>query len=201
MPDLTPQANYDQTGLGSYRDYDMEQSYEYDTGVIAVPLAGAVPGMRKVRLHGGYGLRVAQWKAQRAGKPPIIPSMADTTGDTFLAGSVNMSLPRGNPEASGYNWDVSGTYTYIQLTPRRVGQVTFSAGGYPYPIGGVDQLAQDIGKPGFDAAAAAEAAGTDPVDAFGKAVQPTEQDRANDTYLWPFTVLPPGFTNDHLIGG
>lgn len=191
--------NYDTTGLGSYGEYVGDSSYEYDPGILALPTAGATPGFALIRLHGGIGRRTVSWNAKRAGKPPIIPSMTDTPGDTFLGGTASLGLPNPNPQVGGYNWDVSGAYTYVQTVPRIVGQRTLSAGSFPFPIAPNDAIASALVEPALGPVAAA--AEVDKADVFAKAVSPTAADRAADTYLWPFTLLPPAFTNDYLIGG
>lgn len=193
--------HYEGAGSGSYGPLRSDQSYEYDSGIVALPLAGATPAHRLIRLHGGFGRRTVSWSASRAGKPPIVPSMANTQGDVFLGGSMETALPVPNPQVGGYNWSVSGVYTFVQTTPRKAGTDTFSAGAYPYPMSPTDQLAQQCTTPEAIAATIAATPASAKTNAFGLAVSPDKEEHRNDTYLWPFTLLPPVFTNDYLIGG
>lgn len=193
-----PQGTIDPSSA-SYAEYEQDQQYDYDPGLIVLPVAGPTAAFKKVRLHGGLGRRVVAWKANKAGKPPIVPSMTNAGSDTFLGGHINLAASQ-NPQAAGYNWSAAGVYTYVQSAPRIVGVDTFNAGAKPYSIAPNDTLAAGLSGPGL-AAAAGQSTDRARTHEFAKAVSPTAEDRADDTYIWPFTLLPPVFSNDFLIGG
>lgn len=187
-------AKQDHSGAGSYKSADQSHQYEYDTGVIAVPLAGDEPGHRLIRLHGGIGMRRVNWTHTRTGNPPFIPTMEDTSGDTFLAGSVSPRLPTPSVTQNGYDWSVSGSYVYVQNTPRIVGQSHLPVGQHPFICYDQQAVASDlIGD------AASSAYDADGFQGLIDAAEATLQPDANGSYTWPYLALPILFSSSSLI--
>lgn len=182
------------------RDYQSEQTYKYDRGLVTMPVAGAVPGRKIIRLHGGYGTRIVEWTASRAGKPPVIPALADTGRDVVLGGDVTTVLPVPTGNGPGFLWRVSGRYEFAQYEPRVAGTHTIVAGSYPYGIVPNDAVANAICGPGRAAISGLDPDVDDLPDAFAKA-QAESVNTADEKYVWPFTYLPPVFTNDQILGG
>lgn len=184
-------------GVSSYGPVTQDHQYETDLGYAVMPVAGRTPAFRRIRLHGGIAFRRVKWSAQRKGKPPIIPSPADLadgvgTTDYLLAHTVVPSLPVPNIDAGGYNWAVAGEYVYVQAAPRVVGVNTLPTGGFPFAVGGPDDLAGAI-------ATQAGALNANTTDDQYAAIE-SGVDHIRDSFFWPFTALSPTFSASDLIG-
>lgn len=177
-------------GAGDYDESTIRNQYVTVPGVIQCPIAQQTAGHRLIRLHGGYGTRVVKWTAERSGRPPVIPAAVNTSvdGDTLLGYSVMPTAYRPNNTAGGYDWHVSGEYTYAQETPRIPGQDALPAGAFPFGLTLQDGLASAIvapmnitgGQPDYVTIGA---------DTF----------RSDGNYYWPFTTLAPVFSSESLI--
>lgn len=182
------------------RDYRSRQDYQYESGVVMMPTAGATAGHKLIRLHGGYGKRIVEWTASRTGKPPVIPALADAGRDKVLAGDVQVDLPVPTGDGPGFVWTVSGRYEFAQYSPRLAGTTTLMGGGYPYLLAPNDAVATANAGPGLAAIAGLDPAVDDVPHAFATAVAPSEAKVADESYVWPFTYLPPVFTNTRILG-
>lgn len=167
-----------------------------------MPIAGRVPGVRRIRLHGGFAFRRVTWSASRTGKPPVIPTPTDVGYDLILSHTVTPSLPDENPNIAGYNWRVKGEYLYIQGWPRRPGIDSLPTGSYPYLVQPNDTIATSLASPIYPGAVAS-----------ASSVNPLFPNPNNDTmcilgvqavhgddFVWPFTALPPVFTSPSVLG-
>lgn len=190
------QSRVDDAFPEGYSRSDQDTEFHYDTGVIAVPTAGAEPGHKLIRLHGGIGRRVVNWDVRRRGNPPIVPTMSDTTGDTFLGGSIMPSLPVPTRDAQGrgYDWKVKGRYEYVQDDPRVVGTDAIPVGQHPffYPAAAT-AAAQLVGSSGFAAYQ------TDGFAGFVGVAEANLELQDDGTYLWPVLALPATFTSTHIV--
>jgi hypothetical protein len=193
----------------SYRKYDIAQDYQYDSGLVLMPVAGRTAAHRLIRLHGGVGVRKVDFTARRSGKPPIVPSMADVGDDTFLSGGITTHTVQPNPMTGGYDWTVEGSYTYAQGKPRIAGTNTVYASGVPYPTE-VDVSASSLAGPYLAAYTTPNEAlvldlenptNGERIDSFAQAVAGGTVDHITEEYTWPFTFLTPHFTNAFILGG
>jgi hypothetical protein len=195
MSDYAPP---EQAYYGDYINYEQNHRYSYDSGLLALPVAGPTPAVKVIRIHGGVGFRTLDFGAARTGKPPVIPTMDDTPNDTFLGGTFDAALPVPNASSSSYDWAVTGEYTFVQLTPRVVGEDTFPVGGYPYPTVQQQYAATYISG---GTAANPEALPIAEYDTFwnGVASNQTAVDITDGTFTWPFLAYPPVFTSDSIV--
>ncbi len=185
--------------VAGYDRSEQDHSYEYDSGVVVLPIARRTTGHRIIRLHGGVGKRIVRWDSARRGNPPIVPTMADTSGDTFIHGSITPSLPAPSDDARGYDWRVRGEYVFVQNVPRISGTHAFPVGQHPFVC--PDQAAQaransaGAGQAYTDAVAAQE----DPVQAAVQTVQGAVRINRDGSYTWAFLALPAIFASDHIL--
>lgn len=185
----------DFTATQGYSDSRQDHSYTYDSGVVVLPQAGRSPNFRIIRLHGGLGMRTSDWKMSRKGKPPTIPSMANTSEDIFLGGSVVPSLPRpSTTRPDSYDWTVRGSYTYVQAVPRIAGSSAFPVGQHPFLC--VDQAAtaNAIGQnvlPYYS--------GSLPLQSVAAKLTSTVTIEPDGDFAWPFLVIPADFSSSHLL--
>ena len=184
-----------------YSDYAQDSTYEYDSGLLALPVAGPTAAVKVIRLHGGFGLRHLNFNAAREGRPPVIPPMQNTVGgtDTFLSGSFATALPVPIPNASGYSWGMSGDYTFVQLTPRVVGTDTFPVGSYPFSCQTQDLAALtsvgSVAVPPFLPYATTAA-----YNGFWNAnVATAGVNLSTGNWSWPFLAYPPVFSSSVLL--
>lgn len=197
-----PQTRYEQTDLNSYGSYKVESTFDGDHGVAIMPLARRVAGNRMIRLHGGYGVRRVQWRAERAGVPPTIPQMVDTVADTLLSSSMTVPLPSPNAAGRGYDWIVQGEYIFGQNDLRIAGTDPFPSGAYPW----VDQPQESIraaqAGPLVQAAFDAAANGQNPNAALIEAVASDCPIVLIDGIIfWPWTSIPSIMSSNNIILG
>lgn len=179
-----------------FQDYDScNQSNEYRTvgGVVQLPVAGRTSAHKLIRLHGGYGTRVVKWRANRYGRPPVIPRAQDTTGDTLLGSTVTPQLPRPNEYAGGFDWSVSGEYVYAQNTVRTPGTDTLPVGNYPFVLPTQERMATAL------AGQTQESPSPSNFNAYFSSLGEALYDPTTGSYVWPFLALPPAFSSGDLI--
>lgn len=193
---ITPEQRLDPDS-GSHTEYKQDNDYTYDSGLVVMPVLGLTPKHRVIRLHSGVGMRTVTWRASRTGAPPIIPAAVDTDGDKLLGTVVTPVLPAPNEQAKGYNWLVTGEYTFVQTTPRIAGTNAFPTGNYPYIVSPQCDVGADL--IGSQAASIIRNnPGTDVTDQITElAVQRAPV--SNGVVTWPFTVLPAAASSTHLI--
>ena len=171
---------------GSYPDYRQEHRYETDPGVVISASANRTGAARLLRVHGGVGKRIVDFRATRAGAPPLIPSATDTTHDTLVGHALTVPLPVFNQVLGRYNFTAEGRYTYLQNAPRVPGTDVFPTGRYPYPLAGADEVAASLFAtiPGVAVAWAGANVIVDTVNAVIGATDITKP------YTWYLTALP-----------
>jgi len=179
-------------GAGAYQQSDQAHEYTYDPGIVPVPVAGRTAAHRLIRLHGGIGTRTINWTTARLNRPPYIPTMADTSGDTFIGGSVVPSLPTPSASKPGhYNWQVSGSYTYVQNTPRVVGTDALPVGQHPFPT---------PAPAGYVPSAVAQLdMTTATLNEIANALVGSVKVDPTGDFAWPFLMIPAQFTSDHIL--
>ena len=187
-------TNIETRGIGAYRESDQTHNYEYDSGVVVLPLAGRTAAHRLIRLHGGIGVRTVNWSVARLGRPPLIPAMTDTRGDTFIGGSVVPELPVPSPSVPGqFDWRVSGEYRFVQNSPRIAGENSFPAGAHPFVVPGQNNAA-------VSPTARKLSLSTATTDSLVTALLTGVTMDPSGNFAWPFTVLPAAMTTDHMMG-
>lgn len=166
-------------------------AFEYDPGVLVLPVASETSAAVKVRVHGGYTVRRVNFDVVRANNPPIIPKPEDiansATGrdEVLVSCNLDIPLPSETPNDTGLTWQVRGEYVFVETKARVPGTDLLPLGGYPYSLGNVDQLA-----------GAAYQAASGNLQALSELMKPLV---ASDKHLWPITVLPPFVFNGNLL--
>ena len=190
-------------GGSEYQNTDQTHAYEDVSGlrVVARCAPGAAP--RLVRVHADYGMRNVAFDYVRSGRPPVVPAPGDVTvgpktTDYYLGGTF--SLPTPSPDGKGgFDWRVTGSYTYLQVTNRIPGTNAIPTGGQPYPIVPTDQIANqmllDYGVSLAPNPSLANQLDTVFTTLGGVAI------RHDEYFPWPFTTLPPQMVTGGLIGG
>ena len=161
-------------------------TYKDVSGLTVVPRA--VGHAVVIELHESFGMRQLTFSAMRQNRPPEIPPSGDLQNDTYVGGAI--TLPRPTPVGSGdgYNWMVSGEYTYLQTTNRVAENTGFPTGTVPYdePL---QELAVKVLNGNIDST-------------VGTGDDTTQDYRASindDTFPWPFTRYPSTLLNSGLI--
>ncbi len=187
--------------LVGYRAADQTHAFDYQRGVVQLPVAARTPATRLIRLHGGMGQRIVSFRFVREGKPPIIPTMADTSGDTILAARVSPATPTPSSTGKGMDWVVTGEYVYAQNDPRIVGTHAIPVGQLPYTDQTLLAEAENAAPPSVVNAYAINVL-VNPALAFQTFVQnlagSTTVNALGD-YSWPFFAIPIAFSSDHII--
>ncbi len=183
-------TSVESAGFGDYTGYDQTHEFVTVPGVVQVPVASRSAAHRLIRLHGGYGKRITRFAASRFGRPPVMPAAADTNGDTLLGTTVIPSLPRPNNQANGYDWKVSGEYTFAQNAPRVPGVDTFPVGSHPYALPAQQTMAILLSQP-------SEQQST--FTGFYTDIATNVVDLDTGFFLWPFLALPSVFFSEALV--
>lgn len=141
-------SKYDDGQAAKYLNYQMASRYDRSEGLVAMPIAAdpslfdpssanydatAVPVVF-VRCHAPFGTRVATFHAAKQGTPPVLPQAIDTDRDKLMASTIQVPVPQADPNG-GYNWDVSGVYTYIEVGLPRSAATGFDTGRLPMRLG------------------------------------------------------------------
>ncbi len=116
-----------------YHKSKLLSSYERDTGLIAIPVMGAVGTAPVItRVHAPMGTRRVEFEYIRSGAPPVFPAPADTnTSDTFVSSSLVFPAPT---ETNGnLIFGVRGTYLFIQPDDGRGTESLFPVDAHPFP--------------------------------------------------------------------
>lgn len=194
-------AKIEAYGFQDYKEFGQNNTFSQDLGVVVCPIASFDSGFRLIRLHGGYGLRKASWVASRDGKPPIYPAAGNTADDILLGTTISPALPTPNDNGT-YNWSVSGSYLYVQRLMRTPGQHAFPVGEYPFRVEPAASRAAAMGSTIVTNAVTspgAQAAGV--LNTIAAQLTSTSGTSINGETYWPFLILAPIFSSDHLIGG
>lgn len=198
---LSQQHRTDPDG-SSYNEYSQDHEYTYKSGLAVMPVLGATPAHRVLRLHSGFGMRRVSWSAGRTGSPPMLPAMANTSGDTFLGGRVTPVLPNPNEPAAGYNWAVTGEYLYVQNSPRIVGENAFPTGNYPFVVSPQARVASELIGNDVVALVNATSPSVDPTDAVSELISEAVRENfvsGTGVVTWPFTLIPAVASSTHII--
>lgn len=183
-------------GAADYTGPTQTHEYEYDSGLIPVPVAGPLDGddnpvTRIVKVHSGFGVRRVRWAVGRSNRPPIIPAMKDElTNDRLISAVVAPELPQPDVQRGGWIFSVQGVYEYVQTVPRIAGKHTLPTGRYPYQVNPNQSIA---------AAVAGGISGLTGVTDFSTGIEVAGGALVNhqsDDYFWPFTAIPAQCSTD-----
>lgn len=191
-------------GSTEYGSADQVHSYADVSGLRVVARCAPSSTPKVVRVHADYGLRTVSFDSSRAGRPPLIPAPGDVlagtdyVADTYLGGTVTLPTPMPNDKA-GYNWRISGEYTYLQSVNRKAGTHCLPTGGLPFPVIPNDllfnQLLLDNGvSPGVPNSSQPNIINTAISALAAVVVDHTSY------FPWPLTTLPPQCATNGLIG-
>jgi hypothetical protein len=104
----------------SYHEYAQHSEYEFNDGLVVIPLAkkdtDPPPHFLVVRRHAPVGMRTHRVQAAKSGTPPVVPALADTpSGDRFLGATLAVEAPETRGPNSGVRtYAVAGEYRYVQ---------------------------------------------------------------------------------------
>lgn len=193
----------------AYRSDTQSHTYDYDPGYLILPLADG--GYSKIRIHEGIGFRSTKWSVAKQDTPPVVPKAIDLveinqqTGVTtvtaeFLGGTLAAPLPKPNPNGTGYDWEVAGSYNYVLTTPNAFdGTEGIPTGDFPFYTSqsqlGVATLVTGFG-PGFN--------NTAPVDTTSFSTFDPDDVNIdfNSVYSWPWPYkLGKQFFSDGIVRG
>lgn len=204
MPTSQDFRNQDATDPqpAAYQEYEQTHEYSFDPGLVYLPVASATPQKPvRIRLHGGYGLRVTDWSASRKGGPPTIPQYrldndADSESlkptDRILGASTTVHLPVMDTNKGAMDFRASGTIVMCQVLdtgPRVNGVDPLPSGRYPFAIPAVDTIM----SPYLDGYTETESGGTaskQVAEYLNRNTDLTERSKP-----WPVTVYSQVFTH------
>jgi len=200
----TDQMYVSRIGSSEYSSAGQRHRYTDVSGlrVVARCAPGASP--KVVRVHADYGMRTVTFDATRAGRPPVVPQPGDVTvgevtTDVYLGGDFVVPTPAPN-QKGGYDWNVSGQYTYLQSVNRIPGTHSIPTGGYPFPVVPQDQIFNQMLIDNGVPISPGTSASPNPVDAAVRDLS-AKTVKHNEYYPWPLTTLPPETVTNGLIGG
>ena len=134
----------DNLQTGEYREVDHWSKYKRDEGLLMLPVAGPAgvgeDPVEIVRVHAPVGYRTVDWKIHKRGNPPVCPNpnYSGTGNDVLCETAVDVNMPGLTVEGALYDWNVKGSYTYIQRTARQASD-GFPTGNYPFTLATQDQ--------------------------------------------------------------
>jgi len=114
-----------------YDLYSASIGYGWTSGKLQMPVAapvgsGARTACELVRVHQACGVKTVTWVAERRGTWPEVPAPEpDTTTQCLRSAAVTPSVPSLADDAVTRIYRITGTYTYLLLTP------TYPADGLP----------------------------------------------------------------------
>lgn len=190
-----PQSN-------AYADHAQEHSYEYEPGLIYLPVASSTTQRpARIRLHGGYGKRTIDWKSVRMNGPPVLPALrldndddtdAVRPSDRVAYSTTTVRLPIPNSDKGTLLFAASGRIVMVQSHdngPRVMGVDAFPTASYPFSLGNIDNKAEDA-LHGYQPDLSSTDRESQTVALFLQS-SPYLQSRETP---WPLTVYPPLFT-------
>lgn len=211
-PPPPPDQIITRRGTNEYHGNQQLHTFDDVSGLRVVARAAAGSPPKLVRVHGDYGMRRVQWKSARAGRPPVVPRPEDisistpdgsfsVTTDTYLGGSVDLPMPQINEKQMGYDWEVNGSYTYLQTKNRKLGTDPLPTGGFPFQVFPNDAMAARLLVDNGIQVTVSPGDPTVNPDALAITAIAAVLVDHGATYLWPFTTLPAQTVTSGLLGG
>ena len=174
-----------------YKQYENDNTYHYEPGVLVVPRIGNVP--HAIQVHQPYSIRKQSFSAVKDRTPPIVP--APQTGGILLDQSVAVALPKlGCANPPMYQFGVSGNYSYLETSPVNPAITGgFPGGSYPMEFPAMIQMAQQMNALG-SVFGGTIFAGTNQL------FQLSPQTIQSGAYAWPFASISASFFDPFLSG-
>lgn len=175
---------YDRASSNAYRSFDTDNVYDYDSGVMVLPVGSKTAATVTVRYHGGFGTRRVRFSTVKNGNPPVLPAPNDTAYDKLISAHISLPIPVPDHATNGFVWAAQGEYKYVTSgTPRIPGRDYFPIVPRPYAVP-------------QDNVSAAAIQGTT-LNTLANNIQ--SSDFQSGTYQWPFIIMPPVFFNSDLV--
>lgn len=129
-----------QRSFAHYNDYSIDSSYEWESGLLQVPVAGP-PGSPSVliQVHAPYSRKTVSWNAQRYGLKPLLPSANTGNANEVLYNWVCSPQAPVLSATGTPQYAVSGQYEYYNVLP--IGSLTSLPSG---KLGGIDVTASSV---------------------------------------------------------
>lgn len=107
-----------QDDFGPVTAYGIATGYEWDKGLVGLPVAGPDRTPCKVlRLHGGICCKVIRWVAQRIAQKAALPSWdTQSPNEILMWKKISSDLP-GTMVDGTTVWSRVGEYRYLLLVP------------------------------------------------------------------------------------
>jgi hypothetical protein len=143
-----------------YLVYRYRDHYEYDSGLLSMPLSGLTAGpappstLLVVQARRAATYRIVEFEIVRVGDKPVLPSLVSPNpNEVLLSASVTPQAPVVGPDGCNFTYGVSGRYVYAVLggpvipgtDPLRMGSSptdTTTASGNVYDSGDFDSTIQ-----------------------------------------------------------
>ena len=190
----------------AYPGISQEHEYDYDTGLMYLPIASDTPERpARIRFHAGFGRRDVRWKAVRKNSPPVIPvAKIDNDDDSDTArpfdrcesSRTTVHLPIPDPSNGTFTYAAEGVISYVQSGPdgpRVPGVDALPSAGFPFYLGRIDDIA------GESLVGYSDGSGTGrPSQKLGTFLE-QKIELTSGFVPWPTTLYSPYFTNTNLI--
>lgn len=135
-------AFWDLTQGGQYNVLNNGNDYQVISGVFALPVAEEPPTntselaawspVATVKAHAPYRIRNVQFRYDKSGTPPVIPSPESSGAFVFLNGSIGFASPKPNLSFTAFDWTVAGVYTFVENC-RASNDDGYVLGAFPFP--------------------------------------------------------------------
>lgn len=117
----------DEQQTAPYDKYDLRVRYEYNSGVILLPVAGPTPddptfegqtAAKIVQASQPFGRKIVRFHLIRTGMQPIAPDPTPTNSNEILKKAVVvLKAPSIMPDGATYIWTMKGLYIYLLYQP------------------------------------------------------------------------------------
>lgn len=181
----------DSVQASNYKQYENDNTYHYEPGVLVVPRIGNTP--RAIQVHQPYSVRKQSFLAIKDRTPPVVP--APQTGAILLGQDVQVALPKlasANPPM--YTFGISGNYSYLDTSPINPSlSGGYPGGSYPMAFPAMIQMAQQMNALG-GVLGGSIFAGTNQL------FQLSPETIQSGAYAWPFASISASFFDPFLSG-
>lgn len=136
------ETSWDYTKIADYSRWNSDNTYAVETGRYILPVAEAAPTSQSeladwspvdvIQVHAPYSIRKMDFATKKKGTPPVVPSPADSGSFLLLEAGLGFTGPSLSSNGLNYDWEVEGTYLYIQNT-RFSTTDGFVLTGFPMP--------------------------------------------------------------------
>lgn len=111
-PGASPSITTDQASGAFYTEGQNDGLYEWDMGILQVPVAGPGPQCEIIAVHPPIATRVFEWTVERTGQAPVAPSwVTNNANEVLLSKTIYMASATMGPDGI-LIWRRSGRYVY-----------------------------------------------------------------------------------------